>query len=59
MLLNKKIDIHVISSRLGHSKVSTTIDVYTHANIKQEKRVLSTLNSIRFNFNVLTYIFKK
>lgn len=59
MLLNKKIDIHVISSRLGHSNVSTTIDVYTHASIKQEKRVLSTLNSIRFNFSVLQYIFKK
>ncbi len=60
LLLNKKIDIHTISERLGHSKVSTTLDVYTHANLEQEKRVYNTLNSIRFNFfDCFLYIFKK
>lgn len=44
-LLNKRIDIHVISKRLGHSKVSTTLDVYTHSNLLQEKRLIKSLNS--------------
>lgn len=57
LLLNKGISIHDISKRLGHSKVSTTLDVYTHS--MQEKRVLNTLNSIRFNiFGCLIYNFK-
>lgn len=59
-LLNKGIDIHEISKRLGHSKVSTTLDVYTHSDLSQEKRVYDTLNSIRFNFfDCFVYIFKK
>lgn len=44
-LLNKKIDIHVISKRLGHSKVSITLDVYTHSNLSKEKRLIKSLNS--------------
>lgn len=60
LLLNKGVSIHEISKRLGHSKVSTTLDVYTHSNLEQEKRVLKTLNSLRFNFfDCLTYNFKK
>lgn len=47
-LLQKKIVINEVSRRLGHSKVSTTLDVYTHTDITQEKRVLHTLNSIDF-----------
>ena len=50
LLFNKKIDIHVIAQRLGHSNVSTTLNVYTHANKEQEKRVLKALNCERFNF---------
>lgn len=58
-LYNKKIDIHVISKRLGHSNISTTLNIYTHSNLVQEKKVLKTLNSCRFNvFSVLLYIFK-
>jgi len=49
-LLHNKIEIHQIAKRLGHSKVSTTLDVYTHENLDQEKRVCDTLNSMRFNF---------
>jgi len=47
LLLNQNIDIHVISKRLGHSKVSTTLDIYTHASLEQEKKVSETLNSLR------------
>lgn len=49
-LLNKGILINEVSRRLGHSKVSTTLDIYTHTSLEQEKRVINTLNSIRNNF---------
>ena len=60
LLLHSGILIHEISKRLGHSKVSTTLDVYTHSSYEHEKRVLSTLNSVRFNFfENFVYNFKK
>lgn len=59
LLLNNNILIHEISKRLGHAKVSTTFDVYTHSDLLHEKRVVNTLNSVRFNFfDTLTYNFK-
>lgn len=50
LFLNNNIMINEISRRLGHSKVSTTLDVYTHTDLEQEKRVSDTLNSLRYNF---------
>lgn len=50
LLLDKKIMINEISRRLGHSKVSTTLDIYTHTSLKQEKRVILTLDFLRFRF---------
>ena len=47
LLLNNGIVINEVSRRLGHSKVSTTLDIYTHTDLLQEKRVISTLNSLR------------
>ena len=47
LLLNKKILIHEISKRLGHSDVSITLNTYTHTSEIQEKRVIKTLSSIR------------
>lgn len=42
---------------LGHSKVNTILDIYTHTDLTQEKRVYKTLNSVRFNlFDQLTKI---
>ena len=55
-LLNNDIDIHFIRDRLGHSSVSTTLDVYTHGKSNQEKRVVKLLNS--HSFNTHTYNFK-
>lgn len=49
MLLQKGIMINEVSKRLGHSKTSTTLNVYTHTDLTQEKRVINTLNSLRFN----------
>lgn len=44
LLLDSNIPITEISRRLGHSKVSTTLDIYVHSNSLQEKRVYNTLN---------------
>lgn len=57
LLLNKGVLINEISSRLGHSKVSITLDVYTHNNVANEKRVLDILNFLRF-FGSLQHNFK-
>ena len=56
LLYNNGIDIHNISERLGHSNVSTTLNVYAHCNKDKEKRALETLNSLRIK-NVLQYNF--
>lgn len=50
LLLQNGILINEVSKRLGHSKVSTTLDIYSHTDLTQEKRVINTLNSMRFNF---------
>ena len=58
-LLQQGIMINEVSRRLGHSKVSTTLDVYSHTDLTQEKRVIDTLNSFRFNrFSSLKLKFK-
>ena len=58
-LLNNGIPITEVSRRLGHGNVSTTLNVYCHSDLTQEKRVLATLNSIRFNyFSTMKYKFK-
>lgn len=49
MLMQKGIMVNEVSRRLGHSKVSTTLDIYSHTDLMQEKRVLDTLNSSRLN----------
>ena len=36
LLFNNGVNIHVIKSRLGHSKVSTTLDIYTYSNLLQK-----------------------
>ena len=46
LLFNKKIDIKTIQYRLGHSNINTTLDIYVHRNIKNEKRVIKTLFQI-------------
>lgn len=50
LLLQSGIMINEVSKRLGHSRVSTTLDIYTHTDLEQEKRVYNTLCSMRFNF---------
>ena len=45
-LLNNNIPISEISRRLGHSKISTTLDIYCHNDLSHEKRVLAILSSL-------------
>lgn len=60
LLLHNGIIINEISRRLGHSNVSTTLNVYTHTDLTQEKRVSTTLNSLRFNLiNTIKYNFQQ
>ena len=47
MLLHKGIIIHEIANRLGHSDIAITLNVYTHTDKQQEKKVIKTLNFIR------------
>ena len=57
LLLHNGILINEISRRLGHSNPSITLDIYTHTDLRQEKRVCETLNSLRFNLrSSLNYI---
>ncbi len=60
LLLQNGIMINEVSRRLGHNKVSTTLNIYTHTDLTQEKRVCNTLNSLRNNFLItLASNFKK
>lgn len=58
-LINNNIPPTEVARRLGHSKVSTTLDRYSHTDLTQEKRVIDTLNSFRFNcFSAMKYKLK-
>lgn len=49
LLLNQNISIMAISKRLGHADYSTTLNVYAHMLPDEEKRVLTTLESLNTN----------
>lgn len=46
-LLNNNVPINEISRRLGHSKISTTLDIYCHNDLSHEKRVIAILSSLK------------
>ncbi len=50
LLCNNNVPISVISARLGHSRISTTTDVYIHCNSEQQKKVSSAIDTLRNNF---------
>jgi len=58
LLLSNGIIINEVSRRLGHSKTSTTLNVYCHTSLEQEKKSIRTLNLLRFNLVALTSNFK-
>ena len=45
-LIAEGVDIQVVSKLLGHSKVSTTYDIYVHLLEKQDEKAIETLNNI-------------
>lgn len=49
LLFQNNVPIDEISSRLGHSKISMTTDIYLRFMPKNEKRVINTLNSLRLS----------
>ena len=60
LLLHNGIIVNEISRRLGHSNPSITLNIYTHTDLSQEKRVYNTLNSLRFNLiHTQKYKFKQ
>lgn len=49
MLVSNNLPVKVISERAGHSSTSITLDIYTHSNLEDKKRVIKTLDLIRLN----------
>lgn len=48
LLISQNIDIAVVSERLGHSNISTTLDIYTHALKKADESASNKLENIFF-----------
>ena len=46
MLIHNKVDIVSVSKRLGHSKVSTTTDIYSHALKEADRQNADILASV-------------
>lgn len=46
LLLSKDINVKVISERLGHSKISVTLDTYSHVIPSMQQEVTNTLENI-------------
>ena len=46
VLINQHTDIATVSKRLGHSRTSVTLDIYTHAIQEADKAAASLLDSI-------------
>lgn len=46
ILLSKGIDIETVSKRLGHSKASTTLDIYGHATKETDRQAAELLESV-------------
>lgn len=49
LLIDNGIPVNEISRRLGHNSIVTTLNVYVHNNLDNEKRVINTLNSLKIH----------
>ena len=45
-LISENVSVPIVSQMLGHSKVSTTLDIYTHSDIKQQKIAIDKFEKI-------------
>lgn len=52
LLISQGLDIATVSKRLGHSKISTTLDVYTHALESQDQEASNTLERMYSDENI-------
>ena len=48
LLISEGVDILTVSKRLGHAKVSTTLDIYSHVLAKSDEKASSTLDDLLF-----------
>ena len=46
LLIEKGVDILTVSKRLGHSKITTTLDIYTHNLKKDDREAADVMGSI-------------
>lgn len=46
LLLNADIPAKIVSERLGHSNISTTLDIYTHVNLKSQSKSAIAISNI-------------
>ncbi len=45
-LVEQKVPINTVSQMLGHSKVSTTVDIYSHADFRIQSEAVSLIDSL-------------
>ena len=46
LLIAQNVDVKTVSSRLGHSETSTTMDIYAHALQKQDELAAESLGEL-------------
>lgn len=46
LMINNNMDIATVSKRLGHNRISTTLDFYTHTIEERDKRAADEINNI-------------
>lgn len=48
LLISEGVDILTVSKRLGHAKVSTTLDIYSHVLAKSDEKASNTLDDLLY-----------
>ena len=48
LLISEGVDILTVSKRLGHAKVSTTLDIYSHVLAKSDRQASDALDALIF-----------
>ena len=51
LLISEGVDILTVSKRLGHAKVSTTLDIYSHVLAKSDQQASNKLDSLIFKIS--------
>ena len=51
LLISEGVDILTVSKRLGHAKVSTTLDIYSHVLAKSDQQASDKLDTLLFEKN--------